>query len=265
MIPQIISYPFPVNSFGLCIALSLLACIVLVQKNFVLKGISSELAERYVMVAGISGLLGARALHLIEHWDEFIQSPTRMLFASAGFTFYGGFIVAGLTLVLMAWRDKLAISAVADSAGSAVAMGYAIGRLGCQLSGDGDYGIATTSWLGMSFSTGVVPTAPGVLVYPTPLYESSLALLIAFFVQARIAGGYWQVPGRLFGLSLFLLSIERFAVELIRINPDLGYGLSEAQIISAAMFVIGLILLRPFTSAAKHSDVRENAAHSKAS
>jgi phosphatidylglycerol:prolipoprotein diacylglycerol transferase len=147
----------------------------------------------------------------------------------------------------MARRDKLPISSVADSAGAAVAMGYAIGRLGCQLSGDGDYGVQTTSWLGMSYATGVVPTAPGVLVYPTPLYESALALMIAFFVQSRMQHPAWRMPGRIFGLSLFLLSIERFVVELIRINPDMGYGLSEAQIISTAMFVIGVILLRPFT------------------
>jgi phosphatidylglycerol---prolipoprotein diacylglyceryl transferase len=246
MIPQIISTPFPINSFGLCVAMALLACIVLVQKNFSAQGINPELAERYVMVAGISGLLGARALHIIEHVNDFLKEPLRMVFASAGFTFYGGFIVAGLTLVLMARRDKLQVSRVADAAGAAVAMGYAIGRLGCQLSGDGDYGIETLSWLGMSYATGVVPTAPGVLVYPTPLYESILALCVAFVVQSRAKLPYWQMPGRLFGLSLFLLAIERYVVELIRINPDMGYGMSEAQMISTVMFVFGLFLLKPF-------------------
>jgi phosphatidylglycerol:prolipoprotein diacylglycerol transferase len=125
-----------------------------------------------------------------------------------------------------------------------LALGYAVGRLGCQLSGDGDYGIRTSGWWGMSYATGVVPTLPGELVYPTPLFESSIALLVLWVlswveVRSTVLSGRFQR----FGLYLVLISIERFFVEFLRPNVKVLSNFSEAQIIAVGLAVFGIVLL----------------------
>ena len=165
--------------------------------------------------------------------------------ASAGFTFYGGFIVAAIVVYTLARRDGVPVARLCDALGPCLALGYAVGRLGCQLSGDGDYGIPTTSWWGMSYETGVVPTGPGVRVYPTPLFESAAALVVTWIVSAVEVSNRLSAPLRRFGLYLSLMSVERFTLEFLRPNPEALWGLSEAQIIAVGLFVIGgLFLLR---------------------
>lgn len=244
MIPQIFHIgAFPVNSFGLCVALGLFATIFSLQRSLARYGSEPRYAEGLVFVAGISGILGARLLHLIEIYDGFTPAFWSAAIAPAGFTFYGGFILAAVSVALYAWRNGLVLARVAGSAAPAVALGYAIGRLGCQLSGDGDYGRRTDSFLGMSYSSGVVPTPPGVLVYPTPLYESAICLAIAGFLFTLEKKPYWQRrPAAVFSLGVFLLALERFTVEFLRINPRLMGGLSQAQLLALVIGGASLVL-----------------------
>jgi phosphatidylglycerol:prolipoprotein diacylglycerol transferase len=130
-----------------------------------------------------------------------------------------------------------------DLCSPAAAVGYAIGRIGCLLSGDGDYGIPTTLPWGMSFPNGVVPTIERV--HPTPIYE--------FIIWLAIAAILWQVGkkaasgpgtrGEIFCGYLILTGIARFLIEFIRINPRSFLGLSNAQTASVLSVVVGLILL----------------------
>lgn len=246
MIPEIFSLgPIPVNSFGLMVALAIFSASILLAKSFQVNGLNSNLAEKYVLTGGIGGLVGARLWYVfVDNYSELKNDLFSALISSAGFTFYGGFIISGILLLILIILDKIKVSSFVDATGPALALGYAIGRLGCQLSGDGDYGIETTSILGMSFSTGVIPTAPGVLVYPTPLYESTICILILFLLLHVERLTSWQLaPGARFGLYLSLVALERFFVEFIRINPEVVGTLSQAQVISLFIFSFGIFLI----------------------
>jgi phosphatidylglycerol:prolipoprotein diacylglycerol transferase len=245
MIPTLIEIgPLPVRSFGLMVALALFAGAVRLAISFKRYGLDARLAERYVTAAGVSGLLGARLWYLGENWSEVKHDLLGALLSSAGFTFYGGFIIGSLVVLYLARRDGTEIGKFCDSLGPCLSLGYAIGRLGCQLSGDGDYGIATSGFWGMSYSTGIVPTPPGVLVYPTPLFESTISLLVLWFLS-RIEVSSTAFTGRFqrFGLYLVLISLERLCVEGFRVNPVIAGGMSEAQIIALVLITLGSVLM----------------------
>ena len=245
MIPTLLELgPIPIRSFGLMVALALIVGSIRLAKSFPRYGIAPELAERYVMVAGISGIVGARIWYLVGDWERTRLDLTGALFSSAGFTFYGGFIIAAIAVLFTAKRDGTKLSALCDALGPCLAVGYAIGRLGCQLSGDGDYGIPTNGFWGMSYSTGVVPTLPGELVYPTPLFESAIAVGVLYIVsQVEKSTQVLTAPMQRFGLYLALISIERFSVEFLRGNEKMIANFSEAQMIGATFAVIGGVLL----------------------
>jgi len=213
-------------------------------RSFTLRDLNPLLAERYVMLGGVSGLVGARVWFMFENWTYTRHDIVGAIFSSAGFTFYGGFIVASIVLILAARRDGIPLSTLCDTIGPCLALGYAIGRVGCQLSGDGDYGVATQSWWGMSYSTGVVPTPPGELVYPAPLFESVLALgVLAILTWVERSPQRLAQPFSRFGLYLILISVERFLVEFVRPNPSVWGGFSEAQMIAIALVIVGVVLL----------------------
>jgi phosphatidylglycerol:prolipoprotein diacylglycerol transferase len=123
-----------------------------------------------------------------------------------------------------------------DLAAPAIAFGYAVGRIGCQLSGDGDYGIPWDGPWAMAYPDGTVAT--DVPVHPTPVYET-LAMGLATYVLWRLRGRLW--PGLLLALYLVLAGLERFLVEFIRRNDEVVLGLTQAQLISLAMLVGGVV------------------------
>lgn len=245
MIPTLIELgPIPIRSFGLLVALALFAGALRLSASFKHYGIDPRLAERYVTAAGLSGLIGARLWHIGENWSLLRHDLLGAIFASAGFTFYGGFIIAAICVYILARRDGTDVGRLCDALGPCLALGYAVGRLGCQLSGDGDYGMLTDGFWGMSYSTGVVPTLPGQRAYPTPLFESTLSLVIVFILlyverSQNLLNGRFQR----FGLYLVLISIERVLVETLRINPSVVGTLSEAQVIGLALCAFGALLM----------------------
>jgi phosphatidylglycerol:prolipoprotein diacylglycerol transferase len=245
MIPNVLELgPIPIRSFGLMVALALFAGALRLAKSFQMYGIDPRQAERYVTAAGLSGLVGARLWYIAENWSYVQHDIFGALFASAGFTFYGGFIIASIVLFVMARRDGVGVARFCDALGPALALGYAVGRLGCQLSGDGDYGSATDGFWGMSYESGVVPTPLGVRVYPTPLFESTLALAILSILSwVECSKTILTKPLQRFGLYLALISLERVSVEVFRINPEVLFGLSEAQVIGLALLGVGVAFL----------------------
>lgn len=204
-------------------------------------------------VSAFAGIVGARVFHVVDHADLFIADPAAMVFSRAGFSIYGGLcfgVAAG------AWylrRRGVPIVPMLDAAAPAMMLGYGIGRLGCQLAGDGDWGIAADlaakpSWLpdwlwAQTYDgniLGVAIPAPGV--YPTPLYELGAALLLT--------GVLWVLRsprspvGLSFAVYLILAGFERLLVEKIRINPEhalFGTALTQAEVISILVVVAGTL------------------------
>jgi phosphatidylglycerol:prolipoprotein diacylglycerol transferase len=146
-----------------------------------------------------------------------------------------------------------------DLAAPAVSVGYGVGRIGCLVSGDGDYGVPTHLPCGMSFPNGLVPTTQRV--HPTPIYELLGALLIAAYLWRRGANSGGTLPlGQLTGEYLVLSGVARFLVEFIRINPRIYWGMSNAQVASLGSIVAGILLIvwarrHSITTAARPADV----------
>jgi prolipoprotein diacylglyceryl transferase len=194
-------------------------------------------------IAGIAGLLGARLYHVLESPSEFFGNPWPLLFSRYGFAWFGGFLGGFLALIVLARRLKIPVLDFLDLCSPAACVGYAIGRIGCLLSGDGDYGTPTSLPWAMSFPNGVVPTTERV--HPTPLYELIIWLAIAAFLwhmgSKALRGP--KAKGEIFANYLILTGIARFLLEFIRINPRSFFGLSNAQAASLASIIAGAVLL----------------------
>ena len=190
------------------------------------------------MMAGafIGGAVGARLWSVAEHWP-----PPAGHWWSGGLTWYGAVLGAFVAMLLICLWRRVPPGLWFNLVVPAVALGYSIGRVGCLLAGDGDYGRPSELPWAMSFSHGVVPTAPGVTVHPTPIYES-LAMLVVFVVLYRMAGR--PQPGWVVGGWFLVLSgVERFLVEFLRINPPWFAGLTEAQWVALATIGLSLAIM----------------------
>ena len=236
MVPEISIGPLTLQTFGLMFALAFIVGGALAHKRFQELGKPGDWAYEAVFAALIGGIVGARVYWLLENLDS-SDGIFDTLFSGSGLTWYGGAIGGALGVLLWAkWRDYLNLK-LADLAAPALAAGYAIGRIGCQLSGDGDYGKPWDGPWAMSYEDGVVPTPPGVEVHPTPIYETLVMGLGAFIL--------WQLRDRfrfgiLFAIYLVYAGTERFLVEFLRTNERIAMGLTEAQVLSLAMVAVGL-------------------------
>jgi phosphatidylglycerol:prolipoprotein diacylglycerol transferase len=164
-----------------------------------------------------------------------------MLFDRAGFAWFGGLIAGILALLWQSRGAGLSKLGMLDLASPAAAVGYGVGRLGCLVSGDGDYGIPTSLPWGMSFPNGLVPTMQRV--HPTPIYELIAALIIAWILWRRGRPEILRAAGEITGEYLVLSGLARFLVEFIRINPKLYLGMSNAQVASLGSILAGILLV----------------------
>ena len=225
------------------VATGLFVSAYVLQADFIRRKIKTD-AFLVIAVAGLAGIVGARLYHVLEAPREFFADPWPLLFSRFGFAWFGGLIGGFVALLVLAWRDKVPMLEFLDACAPAACVGYAIGRIGCFLSGDGDYGIPTSLPWGMSFPNGVVPTTERV--HPTPLYELIAWMFIAWILwkigSATIGRGD-PTRGRIFFFYLILTGIARFLSELIRINPRSFLGMSNAQTASVASVFLGLVLL----------------------
>jgi phosphatidylglycerol---prolipoprotein diacylglyceryl transferase len=229
VIPDLFSIgPFTLHSFGFMVALGLILSAYFLSRDLAHRGRDPALAWEIAIGAGVGGFLGARL-------DYMIQNGSSDFFSGSGLVWYGGVIGGALGVwAVSAWR-KIPLGITANSVAPVLALGYAIGRIGCQLSGDGDYGSASSLPWAMSYPDGEVPTTE--LVHPTPIYETT-AMLIAFYVLWRLRDRFdnrWQ----LFGLWMVLAGVERFLIEFIRRNDTVAIGLTTAQLISVGLVVVG--------------------------
>jgi phosphatidylglycerol:prolipoprotein diacylglycerol transferase len=187
----------------------------------------------------VTGFVGAKLAAVLDSPSQLLAHPFSTIFSMNGYMWYGGFLAAVATLWLMGKYLRIPSLMLLDLASPCAAMGYAIARLGCLLSGDGDYGIATSLPWGMSFPNGTVPT--GEYVHPTPIYECLFGLLIFYYLWRAAAN---ELPhGSITARYLVLTGCARFLVEFIRLNPRTVLGLSSAQIVSVVCIVSGLVML----------------------
>jgi phosphatidylglycerol:prolipoprotein diacylglycerol transferase len=188
----------------------------------------------------LGGLVGSRLYYVIQNYSQVKHDLLGSLFSGSGLVWYGGVIGGAIAVLAWArWRGMLS-PALLDLACVPLAMGYAIGRIGCQISGDGDYGKASTLPWAMGYPHGTVPTAPGVRVQPTPIYETLAMGVIAWWL--------WRMrdkfrPGALFACYLLLSGTERLLVEFVRRNHRVWVGLTAPQLESIALMIAGAVWL----------------------
>lgn len=249
MYPFIHIGPLSIGTFGLMLWLAAVGACWTLHKNFQRWNVNAD-AVGIVAISTVAGLIGAKLWHVLEDPQTLFAQPS-ILFSRDGFAWFGG-LVAGI-LVLM-WQGrvyKTGALGMLDLASPAAAIGYGLGRLGCLTSGDGDYGKPTNLPWGMSFPHGLVPTIQRV--HPTPIYELVAALFIGWILWQR--GGKRRPLGQMTGEYLVLSGIARFLVEIIRINPKIYWGMSNAQLASLGSIVFGIALI----VWAKSRGVREDA------
>lgn len=237
MKPEIHVLGLSIKTFGLFFALNFAAWGLLAARRLKELGKPTDWAYEIVTVALVGGLVGARGYYLLQNHDSLSLGD---LFGGSGLIWYGG--LAGGTIAVLYWahrKDFLSLGLV-DIAGPGLALGYAIGRIGCQVSGDGDYGKPWDGPWAMGYPHGTVPTAPGVTVHPTPIYETLIMGLLAFAL--------WQLrdrvrPGLLFAGYLVGGGLERFLIEFLRRNEDVALGLTAAQLESLGLMIAGVVWL----------------------
>ena len=226
----------PFQTFGIMFALALLGAGALVYRRLRELGKPGDWAYEMLFAAAIGGLVGARLDFIIENYDQVKDDLLGNLFSGSGLVWYGGAIGGALAVFAWAWWRGIFGLALLDLAAPSLALGYAIGRIGCQLSGDGDYGKAWDGPWAMAYPHGTVPT--DTPVHPTPIYET-LAMGFVAYALWRLRDRYR--PGILFAIYLTLAGTERFLVEFIRRNDDVALGLTQAQLVSVVMALAGVI------------------------
>jgi len=272
--------PISFYSFGMMMGIAFIVGGMLLSKELGRKKLSADIGSTITLIALFGGLLGAKLFDLLENPDEFKSGIFHALFSPAGLTYYGGLIVAILLIYVYVKSKKLSFLRIADAAAPALIIAYGIGRIGCQLAGDGDYGIPTKLPWGMTYAKGTAkPTVelleyfqrnPGedsvyhyseyrmirvgqdefgpitkfdesVHLHPAPLYELLYSILIFLFLWSKRK--VWDSDvGKLFGVYLILQGLTRFLIEFIRLNP-LYYSLSLSQWIGLAAIIVGGVLI----------------------
>ncbi len=236
MYPEITLGPLTLQTFGLMFALAFLAAGALIAKRLKEIGKPVDWAYEIGFAALIGGVVGARLYFIVQNWDSVVDDLLGSLFGGSGLVWYGGAIGGALAVLAWAWyRDFLRL-ALLDLVAPSLALGYAIGRIGCQLSGDGDYGKPWNGPWAMSYPDGTVPTDH--TVHPTPIYETLAMGLGAWML--------WQLrerfrAGVLFAAYLVYAGTERFLVEFFRRNSDAALGLTGPQLESLAMMLAGVV------------------------
>lgn len=264
MIPVLLRLgPLTIYSYGLMMALGFIVADFLITRECRRRGINPDFANAVVIWGAVGGIVGSRLYDVIDNWQAYAANPWSIVFSGAGFVWYGGFIGGVLATIVVTRYYGVGLLRAFDMCAPALILGQAFGRMGCQLSGDGDWGLPSTLPWAMAYPNAIVgwnartvlkldPTGalvsgyfPGVRVHPAPVYEA--ILYVAIF------GLMWSMrkrapEGRLFCLYLILEGLARFMVEFVRVNPRIAFGLSEAQLISLVMITAGLATWR-YTSA----------------
>jgi phosphatidylglycerol---prolipoprotein diacylglyceryl transferase len=232
--PEIHVLGLSLKTFGIAFALAFVAIGFVLARRLKELGKPADWAYEMTLAALIGGLVGSRVYFIVQNYDEVKHDLLSNVFSGAGLVWYGGLLGGAIAVVAWAyWRGMLNI-ALLDLTAAPLALGYAVGRVGCQVSGDGDYGKAWDGPWAMAYPHGTEPTTQ--TVHPTPIYETVAMGVIAVVL--------WRLrdrlrPGLLFALYLVLAGTERLLVEFIRRNAEVAGGLTAPQLESIGLMVVG--------------------------
>lgn len=228
-----------------------------------------ELMGSILLWAAIFGFAGAKIFNALENWNQFMADPVGMLIGFEGLTFYGGLICGGAAVLYIARKHGIKPFNMLDIGAPGMMLAYGVGRIGCQMSGDGDWGVFNLKpkphWLSwapdwmwkfrfphnVNNEGDIIPGYVGkynhelrLPVYPTSFYECIICILLFFFlwsIRDKI-----KMPGVMFGVYMILAGVERFFIELIRVNTRYlvaGVSFTQAELISTLMVIGGIALI----------------------
>jgi phosphatidylglycerol:prolipoprotein diacylglycerol transferase len=232
--PEIHILGITLQTFGLCLGLAFVVCGVLTAKYLQEIGKPVDWAYEFIFAALVGGIVGARLWWVAENLSDAQDDLLGSLFSGSGLVFYGGALGGAIAVLAWSWHRGFFEARTFDMGAAPLAAGYAIGRIGCQLAGDGDYGIPWNGPWAMAYPHGTVPTT--VQVHPTPVYETLVMGIVTILLWR------WRHrfrPGTLFALWAVLAGLERFLVEFIRRNDEVLAGLTQPQLISIVMVIAG--------------------------
>ncbi|MEK7395770.1 MAG: prolipoprotein diacylglyceryl transferase [Candidatus Poribacteria bacterium] len=229
-----------VYSYGLMLALGFIVSGVILRREYKRIGLSADLGDTVIIAALLGGIFGAKVYSVIEGIREYGLVSLKDFFSGAGLVWYGGLIGGTIAVVIGIKLKRLPILPIIDIVAPALLLGYSFGRMGCFLSGDGDYGPPSGLPWAMAFPNGTVPTIERV--HPTPIYEIIMCL-IAFAYLWRIRKKT-RGPGWMFGMFLILSGIERIIAEFWRLTARIAFDfITVAQITGVITIVIGIYLI----------------------
>ena len=237
MYPTIVDFgPVGIHSYGLMLATAFITSVFVIQHELKRRGFVPDVAATIVVAAAIGGIIGAKIYYALLDGRITLDE----LFLTDGLVWYGGFIGGCLGVLIVVVRSPNPTLATIDIIGPTVLLGYGIGRIGCFLAGDGDYGPPSDLPWAMAFPNGTVPT--DVPVHPTPVYETLISFTF-FGILWSQRRKLEDISGVLSGVSLILLGVERFFVEFWRITPRVLGWMTGAQIFSIGAFIVGIVLI----------------------
>ncbi len=227
-----IDIPLAIHSYGLMLATAFLTVMFIAQRELARKQLDSQLASSIVFASAVGGIIGAKLYAAFEDGSFSVSE----LFSTSGLVWYGGMIGGAAAAFFVLHRSSSPTLPVLDAFAPLFLLGYGIGRIGCFLAGDGDYGGPSDLPWAMAFPNGTVPI--DVPVHPTPLYETGMSL-IGFGLLWTFRKEKEMTPGWMTGGYLILAGVERFLAEFWRINYPALFGLTTAQILSLVLVGIG--------------------------
>lgn len=258
MYPRLELGPVTIYSYGLMLAIGLAVAIGLLCLELRRKGIAPAHGLWIALIIIPSGVVGAKLLFVVEEWDRFVIDPVGVALSGAGLSFYGGFLLGVLAMYVYLRVHRISFLVFADATAPGALLGRGIARLGCHLAGDGDYGLPTSLPWGTNYAHGVYPpsqvlarlpelarafpsgVAPDdLMMHPTGVYEFLIsALLFAVLWRCRLCS---RRDGRVLMLYLLATGVLRFALEFLALAPAIALGLTEAQLFSLGLIVIGAV------------------------
>jgi phosphatidylglycerol:prolipoprotein diacylglycerol transferase len=250
--------PLTIYSYGLMMALGFITGDYLLTRECRRRSISADYANALVLWGAISGIVGSRIYAVLDDLPAYLADPKAIIFSGAGFVFYGGLIGGIISTWIVARRYGVPFARTTDLCVAALALGQAFGRIGCQVSGDGDWGLPSTMPWAMAYPRAIVGWNehtvlkldahynlvsgyfPGVRVLPTPVFEAAIFFVLSFLLMKLLQRPH--VDGKVTAAYLVLAGLERFIVEFWRINPRVLGCFSEAQLISVVMIFAGALI-----------------------
>lgn len=235
--------PLTIYSFGVLMATGFYVAASITVADYRRRGGNPDQMWNLLVWVFVAGLVGSRLLSVANDLPGFFENPWRELVSGSGFVWYGGLIGGIVVAVPLSRYYHMRFSTLADCTALGLPIGQAIGRLGCHVSGDGDWGTITDVPWGVAYKNAIVGWTypPGINVHPTPIYEAlAYTAVFAGLYAIRKRG---LPAGTLFGLYLVGASTARFFVEFIRINPRIVAGLTQSQLIAVGLFAAGVVCL----------------------